>query len=213
MFGNVKPGDSGVYACRGRARSSGPSKRHNAGVEERIVERQMELTVRRLAVPEFVDTFNMNNGVMYVKEDGETVEMKCLVAGVPRPTVAWFLNDTAIDFAADLNYQLFEAGQALRVAAVLAHRNEGTYTCRASSRAGVAHLQQTIVKVDRPYILYSDMKYIFDYVKVESPSIYETNLAGSQQIIDTQHLAQLRLQPGTSLNLTCKQHFLQIFST
>ena len=57
------------------------------------------------------------------------------------------------------------------------------------------------------------MKYIFDYVKVESPSIYETNLAGSQQIIDTQHLAQLRLQPGTSLNLTCKQHFLQIFST
>ena len=57
------------------------------------------------------------------------------------------------------------------------------------------------------------MKYIFDYVKVESPSIYETNLAGSQQIIDTQHLAQLHLQPGTSLNLTCKQHFLQIFST
>ena len=56
------------------------------------------------------------------------------------------------------------------------------------------------------------MKYIFDYVKVESPSIYETNLAGSQQIIDTQHLAQLHLQPGTSLNLTCKQHFLQIFS-
>ena len=56
------------------------------------------------------------------------------------------------------------------------------------------------------------MKYIFDYVKVESPSIYETNLAGSQQIIDTQHLAQLRLQPGTSLNLTCKQHFLQIFN-
>ena len=56
------------------------------------------------------------------------------------------------------------------------------------------------------------MKYIFDYVKVESPSIYETNLAGSQQIIDTQHLAQLHLQPGTSLNLTCKQQFLQIFS-
>ena len=44
-------------------------------------------------------------------------------------------------------------------------------------------------------------------MKVESPSIYETNLAGSQQIIDTQHLAQLHLQPGTSLNLTCKQHF------
>ena len=155
MFSNVKPGDSGVYACRGRgrARSSGPSKRHNSEVEERIVERQMELTVRRLAVPEFVDTFNMNNGVMYVKEDGETVEMKCLVAGVPRPTVAWFLNDTAIDFAADLNYQLFEAGQALRVAAVLAHRNEGTYTCRASSRAGVAHLQQTIVKVNHIFFI------------------------------------------------------------
>lgn len=50
-------------------------------------------------------------------------------------------------------------------------------------------------------------------MKVESPSIYETNLAGSQQIIDTQHLAQLHLQPGTSLNLTCKQQFLQIFST
>ena len=175
-FDSVAPGDSGVYACRAR--------RHNTIIGSgTIVERQMELTVRKMVIPQFVDTFNMNNDIMYVKEDGRTVEMKCIVEGVPKPTVQWYLNNTAIDFASDINYQSFDDGQSLRIATVVAKKNEGTYTCKASSRAGVAHLEQTIVKV-------------------ESPKIYETNMLGSRQIIDTD--IRLEMEPGLSLNLTCK---------
>ena len=171
-FDSVAPGDSGVYSCRARRQ-----------VDKIIVERQIELTVRKMESPRFVDTFNMNNDVMYIKEDGRTVEMKCIVEGVPKPTVTWYLNNTAIDFASDINYQSFDDGQSLRIATVVAKKNEGTYTCKASSRAGVAHLEQTIVKV-------------------ESPKIYETNMLGSHQIIDTD--IRLELEPGQSLNLTCK---------
>ena len=176
-FDSVAPGDSGVYACR--ARRLGDTI-IGSGT---IIERQMELTVRKMEIPQFVDTFNMNNDVMYINEDGSTVEMKCLVEGVPKPTVTWYLNNTAIDFASDINYQSFDDGQSLRIATVVAKKNEGTYTCKASSRAGVAHLEQTIVKV-------------------ESPKIYETNMLGSHQIIDTD--IRLELEPGQSLNLTCK---------
>ena len=183
-FDSVRPEDAGVYACR--AVIQGPSKRHNLMImDETIVERQMELTVDKMEIPAFVDTFNMNNGVLYVKEDGETVEMKCRVKGVPQPEVSWYLNNTSIDFSADINFQLFDEGQSLRIATVLAKKNEGTYTCKASSRAGVAHLEQKIVKV-------------------EAPRIYETNMAGSHQIIDTGF--QINVDQGRDFNLTCRAH-------
>ena len=182
-FGSVRPEDSGVYVCR--ARIHGLNKRHNMIIDETIVERQMQLTVRKMEIPEFVETLNMNNGITYVKQDGETVEMKCIVQGVPKPKVNWFLNDTAIDFDRDINYQLFEDGQALRISTVVAVKNEGTFSCRASSRAGVAHLEQTIVKV-------------------ESPKVYETNMVGSQQIIDTDF--EIEVEPSANITFTCRSH-------
>ena len=82
-----------------RARIHGPSKRHNMIIDETIVERQMELTVQKMQVPEFVETYNMNNEIMYVRDQSETVELKCIVRGVPQPQVTWYLNSTALDFA------------------------------------------------------------------------------------------------------------------
>ena len=186
-FASVRPEDSGVYACRAVIRGGPMSKRHDLidQGDETIVERQMELTVDKMEIPQFVDTTNMNNGVLYVKDNGETVEMKCLVRGVPTPEVTWYLNNTAIDLAANLNYQTFDQGQSLRITTVVSQKNEGTYTCKASSRAGVAHLDQTIVKV-------------------EAPRIYETNMAGSEQIIDSDF--NLSVVQGQGFNLTCRAH-------
>jgi len=180
-FESVKPQDSGVYACR--ARIQGPTKRHNLPYDETIVERQMELKVQRLEIPEFVETLNMNTDTIYIKEDGETIEMKCKVKGNPIPKVFWYLNDTAINFVKDMNFQTFDDGQSLRIAAVVAKKNEGKYSCKASSRAGVAHLDQMIVKVI-------------------PPKIYKTDMFGSSQIIDT-NFEQI-VDAGTSINFTCK---------
>jgi len=180
-FESVRPDDSGVYACR--ARIQGPSKRHNMPYDETIVERQMELKVQKLEIPEFVETLNMNMDTMFIKEEGETVEMKCKVKGYPKPKVEWYLNNTAINFVKDINFQTFDEGQSLRIAAVVANKNEGKYSCKASSRAGVAHLDQRIVKVDHP-------------------KIYKTDMFGSSQIIDT-NFEQI-VDAGTQMNFTCK---------
>ena len=168
-FESLAPADSGVYVCRVTGSDGAPQ------------ERKLNLTVHQMEYPVFVETFNMDD-TMYVKSD-ETVEMKCVARGVPKPTVSWYLNDTAIDFSKDLNFILSHSGQSLRVAAVVAGKSEGRYTCKASNRAGIASLEQNIVKV-------------------ESPKIYETNMVGSAQIIDTEF--QQTVEPGSSLNLTCR---------
>ena len=170
-FESLAPADSGVYVCR------------VSGSDGATQERKLNLTVRQMEYPVFVETFNMDD-TMYVKSD-ETVEMKCIARGVPEPTVSWYLNDTAIDFSKDLNFILGNSGQSLRLATVVAGKSEGRYTCKASNRAGIASLEQKIVKV-------------------ESPKIYETNMAGSAQIIDTELQLAVELQPGSSLNLTCR---------
>ena len=171
-FDSVKPEDSGVYACRtGR-------KPGQAGQEGKL-----ELTVRRLEVPEFVETLNMNMGTKYIQEEGETLEMKCKVLGYPLPTVTWFLNSTAVDPDRDDSLQLYDEGQSLVVRAVVG-RHEGTWTCVARNRAGVSSLDQKVVLV-------------------EPPRIERTDLAGSQQIIDTESAVQL-VEPGTTLNFTCE---------
>ena len=170
-FDHVRPADSGVYVCRVRRRGGDGSVR----------EKKMNLTVQQMEYPEFVETFNMGD-TMYVKTD-EPVEMKCVVRGVPQPRVDWYLNDTAIDFSKDLSFIRSDGGQALRVATVVAGKSDGRFTCKASNRAGIAHLEQNIVKVS-------------------SPKIYETNLVGSKQIIDTEF--QQTVEPGSSLNFTCR---------
>ena len=169
-FESLAPADSGVYVCRVTA-SDGAVK-----------ERKLNLTVHQMEYPVFVETFNMDD-TMYVKTD-EAVEMRCVARGVPRPTVSWYLNDTAIDFSKDLNFILTDSGQALRLPTVVAGKTEGRYTCKATNRAGVASLEQNIVKV-------------------ESPKIYETNMVGSAQIIDTDFQQKIAEQ-GSSLNLTCR---------
>ena len=168
-FDQVRPADSGVYVCRVRS---------NRG---EVREKKTNLTVQRMEYPEFVETFNMGD-TMYVKTD-QPVEMKCVVRGVPEPKVDWYLNHTAIDFSAQLGFIRSEGGQVLRVASVVAGKSDGKFTCKASNRAGIAHLEQNIVKV-------------------ESPKIYETNLVGSDQIIDTEF--QQSVEVGSSLNLTCR---------
>ena len=168
-FESLAPGDSGVYVCRVTA-SDGA-----------LQERKLNLTVHQMEYPVFVETFNMDD-TMYVKSD-EAVEMKCVARGVPQPTVSWYLNDTEIDFSQDLNFILSDSGQSLRLATVVAGKTEGRYTCKARNRAGIASLEQNIVKV-------------------ESPKIYETNMVGSAQIIDTDF--QQTVEPGSSLNLTCR---------
>ena len=125
----------------------------------------MELKVQGLRSPEFFDSMNMNKEPIFIKNEGESVELRCKARGYPTPKVEWYLNDSLIEFESHPNFLAFDDGQSLRIAAVVAKKNEGKYTCKASSRAGQAVLHQIIMKV-------------------EAPQIYKTDMFGSDQMID-----------------------------
>ena len=179
-FQSIEPQDSGVYVCQ--AKIHGPKRRHNLDGNT-IVERQMEIKVQGLRAPEFFDSMNMNKEPIFVKDDGESVELRCKARGYPTPSVEWYLNDSVIDFKSHPNFLTFDDGQSLRIAAVVAKKNEGKYTCKASSRAGQAVLHQIIMKV-------------------EAPEIYKTDMFGSDQMID--NLVDKVVESGTVMNLTCQ---------
>jgi len=66
---------------------------------------------------------------------------------------------------------------------VVAKKNEGKYTCKASSRAGKAQLDQLIIKV-------------------EAPEIFKTDMFGSPQM--TSKVVDKVIDSGTVMNLTCQ---------
>lgn len=179
-FQSIEPHDSGVYVCQ--AKIQGPKRRHNMD-SSTIVERQMELKVQGLKAPKFFDTMNMNKDPIFIRDEGESVEMRCKVKGYPLPKVEWFLNDTAIDFKNHPNFLTFDDGQSLRIAAVVAKKNEGKYTCKASSRAGKTQLDQLIIKV-------------------EAPEIFKTDMFGSNQMID--NMVDKVIDSDSVMNLTCQ---------
>ena len=179
-FQNIEPEDSGVYVCQ--AKIQGPVRRHNLD-STTIVEKQIELRVQGLRSPEIFDSMNMNKDPIFIKDGGETVELRCKARGYPTPKVKWYLNDSLIDFESHPNFLTFDDGQSLRIAAVVAKKNEGKYTCKATSRAGQAVLHQVIQKV-------------------EAPEIFKTDMFGSDQIID--NLVDKVVEAGTVMNLTCE---------
>jgi len=179
-FQSVLPEDSGVYVCQ--AKRQGPKRRHNLD-SSTIVERQMELKVQGLKAPEIYSSMNMNQATIFVQDEGEGVEMRCNARGYPLPKVEWFLNDSRINFAAHPDFLLFDDGQSLRIAAVVGNKNEGKFTCRASSRAGYTELHQLIMKV-------------------EAPEIFKTDMFGSDQMID--NLVDKVVEEGAAMNLTCQ---------
>ena len=179
-FQSIEPEDSGVYVCQ--AKKTGPKRRHNVD-SSTVVERKMELRVQGLKYPEFYDTTNMNKkDPIFIKDEGESVELRCKVRGYPTPRVQWFLNDTAIDFNSRHNFLTFDDGQSLRIAAVAA-KNEGQYKCLATSRAGQAQLTQVIMKV-------------------QPPTIFKTDMFGSDQMID--NMVDKVVEDGSVMNLTCQ---------
>ena len=180
-FQSIEPSDSGVYVCQ--AKREGPRRRHNLD-RSTIVERQMEIKVQELRSPEFSDSLNMNKEPIFIKDEGESIELRCKARGYPTPRVEWFLNDSAIDFQARPNFLTFDDGQSLRIAAVVAKKSEGKYTCKASSRAGESVLHQIIRKV-------------------QPPEIYKTDMFGSDQtMID--NLVDKVVKTGAVMNLTCQ---------
>ena len=180
-FPSIEPSDSGVYVCQ--ARSQGPRRRHDVDTAT-VMERQIELKVQGLRSPEFFDSLNMNQPEpIFVKTEGESVELRCKARGFPTPRVDWFLNDSAINFAARPDFLAFDDGQSLRIAAVVAKRNEGRYTCRASSRAGEAVLHQTLLML-------------------EAPEIYQTDMFGSDLVVD--NTVDKVVETGARMNLTCR---------
>ena len=180
-FQSIEPSDSGVYVCQ--AKREGPRRRHNLD-RSTIVERQMEIKVQELRSPEFSDSLNMNKEPIFIKDEGESIELRCKARGYPTPRVEWFLNDSAIDFQARPNFLTFDDGQSLRIAAVVAKKSEGKYTCKASSRAGESVLHQVIRKV-------------------QPPEIYKTDMFGSDQtMID--NLVDKAVKTGAVMNLTCQ---------
>ena len=180
-FPSIEPSDSGVYVCQ--ARSQGPRRRHDVDTAT-VKERQIEIKVQGLRSPEFFDSLNMNQPEpIFVKTEGESVELRCKARGFPTPRVDWFLNDSAINFAARPDFLAFDDGQSLRIAAVVAKRNEGRYTCRASSRAGEAVLHQTLLML-------------------EAPEIYQTDMFGSDLVVD--NTVDKVVETGARMNLTCR---------
>ena len=180
-FQSIEPSDSGVYVCQ--AKREGPKRRHNLD-RSTIVERQMEIKVQGLRSPEFFDSMNMNKEPIFIKDEGESVELRCKARGYPTPRVQWYLNDSAIDFKSRPNFLTFDDGQSLRIAAVVARKSEGKYTCKASSRAGEAVLHQVIMKV-------------------EPPEIDKTDMFGSDLMIDDNMVDKV-VKTGSLMNLTCQ---------
>ena len=180
-FQSIQPEDSGVYVCQ--AKKMGPKRRHNVD-SPALVERKMELRVQGLEPPQFYDTTNMNKKEpIFITDEGESVELRCKARGFPTPRVQWFLNNSAIDFKSRPDFITFDDDQSLRIAAVVANKNEGLYTCRASSRAGYQEMSQLITKV-------------------EAPTIYKTDMFGSDQMID--NMVDKVVEADTVMNLTCQ---------
>ena len=144
----------------------------------------MEIKVQELRSPEFSDSLNMNKEPIFIKDDGESIELRCKAHGFPTPRVEWYLNDSAIDFNSRPNFLTFDDGQSLRIAAVVAKKSEGKYSCKASSRAGESVLHQLILKV-------------------QPPEIVKTDMFGSEQMMN-QNLVDKVVKTGTMMNLTCQ---------
>ena len=70
------------------------------------------------------------------------------------------------------------------IAAVVAKKSEGKYSCKASSRAGESVLHQVILKV-------------------QAPEIVKTDMFGSQQMMN-QNLVDKVVKTGAKMNLTCQ---------
>ena len=178
-FSAVAPEDSGIYICKAVKRDSRPKRRQQGGDVQTVVQRHMELRVRRMVPPVFTDTMGMNQEPRYIK--AESVEMRCFTEGLPTPTLKWFINETEIDAKDQTDFYILNNGQSLRVPSVTS-RTAGEYSCVASSRAGEAMLKQRVVQV-------------------EAPTILQTNLFALEQT--EQEAAVKIVQQGTTVNLTC----------
>ena len=180
-FNKVAPEDSGVYICKAVKKGSRPRRRQqSSGEVETVVQRTMELRVKRMVPPVFTDTMGMNLEPQYIK--GESVEMRCFSEGIPKPSLKWFLNDVEIDAKDQTDFYVSHNGQSLRVPSVT-QRTAGEYSCLASSRAGDARLVQRVVLVEAPVIL-------------------QTNLFALEQT--EQEAAEKIVEPGSNVNLTCR---------
>ena len=160
-FPNVSPKDSGVYVCR--ASQPGPARRHNQGL--RVLEKTTELRVQKQVAPEIYRTKNMNGSQTLITEKGEGVELQCKTRGVPAPEIVWSRNNVTVDVTSDANLQFLDDRQSLRIGVVVEDRDEGVYRCNVSNRAGWLVKEQVIVKV-------------------EAPTIFQTNLLGEDKVME-----------------------------
>lgn len=92
------------------------------------------LLIPILDAPEIIST----NSSTHIVTLGQELRLHCGYAGVPAPTIQWFLNSTELTSESrEFNGSVIDGGNFTYVEInSLSHGNEGTYMCRATNSLG-----------------------------------------------------------------------------
>ncbi|XP_023347787.1 hemicentin-2 [Eurytemora carolleeae] len=154
-FKAIQTDNSGTYVCR--ARPPGPRRRHN--LDAVLREDQIEIRVQAYEPPRLYST-NMYSNETLIFGKGEGVRLFCKVGGTHMPKVSWYKDGKPVTL--NDNLKLVEKTQALIVGVVVEDIDEGEYRCEAENDKGKLTRTQRVVKV-------------------EPPSIHQTNLLGEME--------------------------------
>lgn len=72
-----------------------------------------------------------------VAAEGSSHQLECKVQGNPLPTVQWFKNDLNIDNSSDFT-ATYNNGEAILKFEVVQPGDQGTYSCQAANKIGIA---------------------------------------------------------------------------
>jgi len=177
-FPAIRTADSGTYVCRARTPGhGGPRRRHNL---DNTLTEQIQLRVEAYEPPRMHKT-NMFGNETLIFGKGEGVTLTCNVGGTHMPQVEWFKDDVKIPVPHN-NIKLLDKTQTLSVGVVVETIDEGVYRCEATNLKGRVVATQTIVKV-------------------EAPSIHQTNLLGEPNKEENQAKV---VGTGSRLVLQCR---------
>ncbi|RLU26184.1 hypothetical protein DMN91_002350 [Ooceraea biroi] len=144
----VRKSDAQTYACIGKS----ITVNHDDCIGEQCTSQEANLSefagyiliVHDPMAPRFIET-NMNKTKeRIIEEDAEgpkTMILRCLVEGMPKPTVTWYKDNVPLK---KTDQYLFKYdSQELNIKYLHVH-DSGKYSCRASNRVGIAENYQQI---------------------------------------------------------------------
>ncbi|XP_040264776.1 hemicentin-1 isoform X1 [Bufo bufo] len=129
---NTQTSDMGKYTCVAT---------NSVGEDDRI------FTVNVHVPPKIID--NQETPVKLTAILGTSINIECLVTGVPTPQINWLKNGLPLLVTSQV--RLLSSGQMLRISRVQ-KSDEGAYTCLTSNRAGVDKKHYSLQVYVSPHI-------------------------------------------------------------